>query len=96
MGYEASGFVHMVLEMHYDNPEHVSGVRDRSGFKISYTPKLRQHDAAVMTLGDPFTLFKDIPPGKDAVSYEVNFFLFFFFFLFISPFSFLFLKFNNQ
>jgi len=72
MGYEESGFTHLVLEMHYDNPENVAGVRDRSGFKITYTPKLRQHDAAAITLGDPLLFFGPIPAGKEATAYEAE------------------------
>uniref|UniRef100_A0AC34G4B1 DOMON domain-containing protein n=1 Tax=Panagrolaimus sp. ES5 TaxID=591445 RepID=A0AC34G4B1_9BILA len=40
------GFVPLVMvEIHYNNPGLKSGLIDNSGFKITYTPHLRPHDA---------------------------------------------------
>ena len=44
-----------LLEVHYDNPGFDAGVVDNSGLLIHYTPKLREHDAAIMGIGlEPF------------------------------------------
>ena len=47
--------------MHWNNPSHVEGWTDDSGFRIYYTPQLRQFDAETMLFG-PLKL--NIPPGQ--------------------------------
>ena len=52
------GYKSFYLEIHYDNPNGVSGVQDSSGFDIyvlkeSDNQQLRQYDAAVLELADP-------------------------------------------
>ena len=44
---------HLIVEIHYDNPDRSPGIVDSSGFRIHYTETLRQHDAATMNVGDP-------------------------------------------
>ena len=39
------------MQVHYSNVPGVKGVIDSSGFKITYTPKLRSDDMGVMVLG---------------------------------------------
>ncbi len=39
------------LELHYNNPNGTSGIRDRSGAKVCATSKLRKNEAAVAWLG---------------------------------------------
>lgn len=38
------GIRHVVLQMHYNNPTEVTGLVDRSGIEIYYTPTLRKYD----------------------------------------------------
>ena len=38
--------------MHYTNPKGLSGERDDSGFRLFYTPKLKQYDLGVLALGN--------------------------------------------
>jgi hypothetical protein len=40
-----------LLQVHYTNPKAISGTKDRSGFRLFYTPKLKQFDLGVMALG---------------------------------------------
>eukprot|EP01119_Soliformovum_irregulare_P003401 TRINITY_DN138_c0_g2_i1.p1 TRINITY_DN138_c0_g2~~TRINITY_DN138_c0_g2_i1.p1 ORF type:complete len:562 (-),score=111.01 TRINITY_DN138_c0_g2_i1:56-1741(-) len=47
-------FQYLSLEVHYDNPDQVSGLIDSSGVRIYYTKNLRQHDASVLTVGDAY------------------------------------------
>ena len=63
---EAAGFLvgngtskvsHVILEIHYDNPRHLSNIIDSSGFEVFYSNTLRQYNAAGMTLGDPLASF---------------------------------------
>ena len=61
---------HVVIEIHFDNPNLVAGVNDATGIRLNYTTNIRQYDAAVMTLGDPLVTFEDIPPGQERVHYE--------------------------
>lgn len=50
-----------ILEVHYTNPDLKAGQRDSSGFHLTLTTNLRQHDLGVLTLG---TYDIAIPPGK--------------------------------
>jgi dopamine beta-monooxygenase len=54
------------LEMHYNNPNLVSGVVDGSGMRIKFIEKLRKYDAAVMELGLEYSDKMAIPPGQMA------------------------------
>ena len=47
--------------MHWNNPGEVEGLTDDSGFRIYYTPQLRQFDAETIFFGS-FQL--NIPPGQ--------------------------------
>jgi len=58
--------------MHFDNPNEIVGLVDSSGYRIHYTPKLRQHDAATFTLGDPYVSFPSIPPGESNYPLEAS------------------------
>lgn len=52
---------HVVLEVHYNNPDLDVGKIDNSGIDIVYTPTLRQHEAATLVLGDPLVRLGSIP-----------------------------------
>ena len=59
---------YILLETHYDNPRKFDNITDSSGFKIHYTPTLREHSAAVVSIG--LNSNRDgifIPPGADRV-----------------------------
>ena len=43
--------VSLYLQVHYSNEPGVKGVIDSSGFKITYTPKLRNDNMGVMVTG---------------------------------------------
>lgn len=46
------GFVpFLMVEIHYNNEHSVAGLRDSSGLRITYTDRLRAHDAGIMELG---------------------------------------------
>ncbi|KAJ3047239.1 hypothetical protein HK097_000103 [Rhizophlyctis rosea] len=45
------GFTYFSLQVHYENPDLLPNVVDTSGFKISYTPTLRQHDLGTLFVG---------------------------------------------
>jgi dopamine beta-monooxygenase len=51
------------LEVHYNNPDLISGMVDNSGMRIKYVDKLRKYDAGVMELGLEYTDKMAIPPG---------------------------------
>jgi hypothetical protein len=57
------------LEIHYDNPEKLSGQVDQTGIDIWYTTKLRKYDAGYMILGN-FHGMMTIPKGQQA--YEIT------------------------
>ncbi|KAJ3123574.1 hypothetical protein HK098_001829 [Nowakowskiella sp. JEL0407] len=49
------------VQVHYNNPEHVSGVVDSSGLVLTYTPVLRKYDVGILTLG---SLGIRVPPNQ--------------------------------
>ncbi|UYV66179.1 DBH, partial [Cordylochernes scorpioides] len=57
---------YVMLEVHYNNPDHRAGLVDSSGLRIYHTPRLRQHDAGVMELGLEYTDKMAIPPRQPA------------------------------
>jgi len=76
-GFRMSGIdphaVHyLILEIHYDNGDKISGMVDTSGIEIFYTTEMREHDAAMMVLGDPGLGFAPIPEGRSDYHIETN------------------------
>ncbi len=74
VGVELGGFApdalrYGMLEMHYDNPDHVEGLIDHSGFRMYYTPNLRPINAGIMTIGHQFDERHFIPEGLTTVNY---------------------------
>ena len=55
VGGGADAVSHVILEVHYDNPDLEEGVVDQFGFEAMYVDEanMRPHDAAGLTLGDP-------------------------------------------
>lgn len=63
---------YVMLEVHYNNPEHLKGKVDNSGIKFHYTKLLRKYDAGTMELGLEYTDKMALPPGQprwDLVGY---------------------------
>ncbi|CAM9374178.1 unnamed protein product [Discosporangium mesarthrocarpum] len=63
------------VETHYDNPTAIEGLLDSSGVRVFWTENLRQYDAGVMQLGDPFVLLSTepepgLPMGKSMYSFS--------------------------
>ncbi|KAI8484838.1 DBH-like monooxygenase protein 1 [Branchiostoma belcheri] len=55
-----------LMETHYNNPQHKTGIVDRSGLRVLYTSELRQHDLGFMQLGMEVARTLIIPPGSQA------------------------------
>ena len=53
-----------MVEIHYNNPNLISGLIDNSGFNITYTPNLRPNDAGIIELGLIYSDANSIPPGQ--------------------------------
>lgn len=49
-----SGMITFSLQIHYNNPDFVTGLLDSSGTKIYYTTKKRQYDIGMLQIGDPY------------------------------------------
>lgn len=47
----------IILEIHYDNPAHTTGIVDYMGFEAFYVDTPRAHDAASIIIGDPIVRF---------------------------------------
>eukprot|EP01090_Pellita_catalonica_P018511 TRINITY_DN6011_c0_g1_i1.p1 TRINITY_DN6011_c0_g1~~TRINITY_DN6011_c0_g1_i1.p1 ORF type:complete len:580 (-),score=77.66 TRINITY_DN6011_c0_g1_i1:95-1807(-) len=70
MGPTAARYV--VIQFHYTNPELKTGIKDSSGFRIHYTPDLRDEDVGLLVVGDPAIMFPNIPPGVADAHYEAT------------------------
>ncbi|XP_014472863.1 PREDICTED: tyramine beta-hydroxylase isoform X1 [Dinoponera quadriceps] len=57
---------HVMLEVHYNNPELHQGVVDSSGIRFIITETLRKYDAGVIELGLEYTDKMAIPPRQEA------------------------------
>lgn len=55
---------HIMLEVHYNNPELHKGVIDSSGIRFFLTKTLRKYDAGVIELGLEYTDKMAIPPQQ--------------------------------
>lgn len=53
---------YVMLEVHYNNPQHLAGHVDASGIRIFYTNKLRQVNAGILEIGLEYTDKNSIPP----------------------------------
>ncbi|XP_014216871.1 tyramine beta-hydroxylase [Copidosoma floridanum] len=56
---------HVMLEVHYNNPELRAGIADSSGVRFVFTRNLRRYDAGVVELGLEYTDKMAIPPGQE-------------------------------
>ena len=66
-----NGYKSFQIQMHYDNPVLLSGKVDNSGLRLHYSTELREHDAGVMQIGDPFVNLMSLSPvatGSDGIS----------------------------
>ena len=65
VGEDHGGATYYMFEVHYDNPGQHSGIIDSSGLEILLTPKLRQYDSGLMTVGHDVSSLHLIPPGLE-------------------------------
>ncbi|XP_078682281.1 DBH-like monooxygenase protein 1 isoform X2 [Branchiostoma floridae x Branchiostoma belcheri] len=57
----------LLMETHYNNPQHKKGIKDSSGLRLLYTSNLREHDLGFMQLGmETIGWTQIIPPGSQA------------------------------
>ncbi|KAI4477894.1 hypothetical protein M0804_012374 [Polistes exclamans] len=57
---------HVMLEVHYNNPELQAGNIDSSGIRFIFTKNLRKYDAGVIELGLEYTDKMAIPPQQES------------------------------
>ncbi|KAG5875052.1 hypothetical protein JTB14_026183 [Gonioctena quinquepunctata] len=57
---------HIMLEVHYNNPERKAGMIDSSGIRFHVSKKLKEMDAGVIELGLEYTDKMAIPPGQES------------------------------
>lgn len=60
---------HLVIEMHYDNPDLRNDIVDSSGIEFFYTSGRREHDAGIMNVGHFVQNIMVIPPN--AANYTI-------------------------
>ncbi|KAK4475381.1 hypothetical protein MN116_002442 [Schistosoma mekongi] len=58
------GQEYAVIEIHYNNPNNMTGIIDNSGFRLYITNKLRKHNVGIMELGLVYTPNNFIPPKQ--------------------------------
>ncbi|XP_066292189.1 DBH-like monooxygenase protein 1 homolog [Branchiostoma lanceolatum] len=56
---------YVLVEMHYDNPQLTSGIRDSSGLRLTLTPELRDNDLGILEVGVMVTRFHVVPPRAE-------------------------------
>ncbi|CAH1248491.1 MOXD1 [Branchiostoma lanceolatum] len=56
---------YLLVEMHYDNPQLLSGIRDSSGLRLTLTPELRDNDLGILEVGVLVTKFHVVPPRAE-------------------------------
>ncbi|KAI1289348.1 Dopamine beta-hydroxylase [Halotydeus destructor] len=54
---------YLMLEVHYDNAQHLSNTVDSSGIRFYYVERLRKYDIGILELGLEYTDKNSIPPG---------------------------------
>lgn len=59
---------YFLFEIHYDNPELMSGKYDSSGLRLFYTRQIRPLDADTATMGSVVDYRLLIPPRQEAVT----------------------------
>ncbi|XP_074032837.1 tyramine beta hydroxylase isoform X2 [Leptinotarsa decemlineata] len=59
---------HIMLEVHYNNPERRGDLIDSSGIRFHVSKELKQMDAGVIELGLEYTDKMAIPPGQESFS----------------------------
>lgn len=55
-----------VMQTHYNNPSHKSGMIDSSGMRMKLTSKLRQHEAYAIAIAQSVSNYQVIPPHEEA------------------------------
>ena len=55
----ANEISHVILEVHLDNPNRLTGVIDTLGFELYYVDTLRANDVGSMIIGDPLVQLDD-------------------------------------
>jgi len=55
------------MQMHYENLSQTSGIRDGSGLRITFTPKLREQEYSYMIIGTGIGSTEPLPAGQDEV-----------------------------
>ncbi|XP_070564696.1 DBH-like monooxygenase protein 1 homolog [Ptychodera flava] len=61
---------HVMVEIHYDNPESLGNIYDSSGIRIFYSSNLREYDANFVVIGQDVNQLLVIPPGVE--EFRVN------------------------
>ena len=64
LGEEWGGATYFMLETHYDNPALHTPLRDSSGLRIRYTPRLRQYDTGMLLVGSEVNFLQMVPPRQ--------------------------------
>ncbi|CAM9660109.1 unnamed protein product, partial [Ectocarpus sp. 13 AM-2016] len=70
-GNESGGLNSLRVQVHYDNPDGVSGKNDSSGVRVYYTEELRPMNMGLVKLGDPQGALhpQPLPDGKSVYSF---------------------------
>jgi len=56
---------YQMLEVHIDNPNNLRGVKFETGVEILYTPRIRQHNVGLMSVGQITTFALTVPPRSE-------------------------------
>ena len=71
-GAESAESRYYLLEVHYNNPDLLQGVRFEAGVDVYYTPELRKYDVGSLIVGYAVDVSQVIPPGSPAFVNSVH------------------------
>lgn len=60
----------LYVQIHYNNPDEIAGMRDSSGVRIYYTHDERMHQAGMLEVGDPLVGLNGQPVGDGLSKFE--------------------------
>ena len=68
----ANGRNGILIEIHYNNPDLIEGLKDSSGLKFYYTNQDKKHEAGILSVGDPLLGLNEESVGQGLTQYSFS------------------------
>ena len=66
----ANGRNGILIEIHYNNPDLIEGLKDSSGLNFYYTIEEQKHEAGILRIGDPMLGMNEESVGRGLTQYS--------------------------